>query len=243
MRNVRGVVLLALTALAGTAGGCGLVQLITGTKPAQAPVVPERRGIITRANVPLTLLGPQLEVGDKAPDFSLLRTDMSDARPDDFAGKTLLLVTVPSLDTKVCDIEARRFNEEAAALRGVSVLVVSMDLPFAQARWCGAHGIKNLATLSDYRTHTFGRMYGVLIKEMQLLARTIFVIGPDGRIRYIQIVRDISNEPDYAAALKAARAASGDRSPPRVAAPEPPPAAPAPPRVAAPEGPPAAPAP
>ena len=219
MRNMRIAVLVVVAALSGAAGGCGLVQLITGSKPAQAPTVTERRGVITRANVPLTLIGPELEVGDKAPDFSLLRTDMSEARPDDFAGKTLLLVTVPSLDTKVCDIEGRRFNEEATLLHGVAVLVVSVDLPFAQARWCGARGIKNLTTLSDYRTHTFGRMYGVLIKEMQLLARTIFVIGPDGRIRYIQIVRDITSEPDYAAALKAAREVSGDRAPVRPTSP------------------------
>ena len=169
----------------------------------------ERPGAAMRGAVPLTLLGPELKVGDAAPDFLLTRNDMTEARLSDFAGKTVLLSCVPSLDTKVCDLETRRFNEEAAKnLPGVTVLTVSMDLPFAQARWCAAHDIASVLTLSDYKTHQFGRAYGVLIKEMGLLARTIFVIGPDGRIRYIQRVHDITQEPDYAAALSAARTAA-----------------------------------
>ena len=131
---------------------------------------------------------------------------MTTARLSDFAGKTVLLSCVPSLDTKVCDLETRRFNEEAAGLPGVTVLTVSMDLPFAQARWCGAHDIKNVTTLSDYKTHDFALAYGVLIREMGLLARTVFVIAPDGKITYIERVADITHEPDYDSALKAARA-------------------------------------
>jgi thioredoxin-dependent peroxiredoxin len=173
-----------------------------------APTALERQGVVTRAGAPLTLVGPELNVGDAAPDFALTRNDMTSARLADFAGKTVLLSCVPSLDTKVCDLETRRFNEEAANLPGVTVLTVSMDLPFAQARWCGAHDIKNVITLSDYKTHDFGVAYGVLIREMGLLARTVFVIGRDGRIAYIQRVPDITHEPDYAAALAAARAAA-----------------------------------
>jgi thioredoxin-dependent peroxiredoxin len=168
----------------------------------------ERSGEVTRGTAPLTLLGPALKVGDRAPDFRLTRNDMTEARLADFAGRTILLSCVPSLDTKVCDLETRRFNESAADLPGVTVLTVSMDLPFAQARWCAAHDIKNVVTLSDFKTHDFGLAYGVLIKEMGLLTRTIFVIAPDGRVTYIQRVGDITQEPDYAAALAAARAAA-----------------------------------
>ena len=172
-------------------------------------VFEERPGAVTRAGKPLTLIGPELRAGDAAPDFTLARNDLSEASLADFAGKTLLVSCVPSLDTKVCDLETRRFNEEAAKVPGVTILTVSMDLPFAQARWCGAHDIKNVTTLSDYKTHAFGKAYGVRIKENGLLARTIFVIGPEGKIRYVQRVADITHEPDYDAALAAARAATG----------------------------------
>jgi thiol peroxidase len=167
----------------------------------------ERHDVVTRAGQPLTLLGPELKVGDKAPDVLLTRNDMTDVHLGDFAGKAILLSAVPSLDTAVCDLETRRFNEEAAKLTGVVVLTVSMDLPFAQARWCGAHDIKNLITLSDYKTQDFGKAYGVLIKESRLLARTVFVIGKDGRIVYIQRVADLTRQPDYDAALASAQAA------------------------------------
>ena len=168
----------------------------------------ERTGVVTHGGRPLTLLGPELKVGDKAPDVILTRGDLTDVHMSDFAGKVLLVSAVPSLDTKVCDLETRRFNEAAAKLPGVTILTVSMDLPFAQARWCGAHDIKNVTTLSDYKTQDFGRAYGVLIKETRLLARTIFVIGNSGRIVYIQRVADITREPDYDAALASAEAAA-----------------------------------
>ena len=200
--TMRALILAAAAAtLSITAASC------TATGGAAAGI--ERPGAAMRGAAPLTLLGPELKVGDPAPDFRLTRNDMTEARLADFAGKTVLLSCVPSLDTKVCDLETRRFNEEASKnLPDVTVLTVSMDLPFAQARWCAAHDIASVITLSDYKTHDFGRAYGVLIKEMGLLARTIFVIGTDGRIRYIQRVHDITQEPDYAAALSAARAAA-----------------------------------
>jgi thiol peroxidase len=172
-----------------------------------APAAPERTGVITRAGKPLTLIGPELKVGDPAPDFALLRTDMTEARLADFAGKTLIVATVPSLDTPVCSVETERFNREAAAVAGVTILVVSRDLPFAQARWCGAHDVKNVVTLSDFRTGDFGRAWGVLVKENSLLARTVFVVDAGGRLRYVQRVADITHEPDYDAALAAAREA------------------------------------
>ena len=203
MTTLKALALAAGIALSAAAG-CGKAGQRQEAGPA-APV--ERTGVVTRGGTPLTLIGPELKVGQAAPDFRITSNDMTEARLADFAGKTILLSCVPSLDTKVCDLETRRFNEAAADLKGVTVLTVSMDLPFAQARWCGAHDIKNVITLSDYKAHAFGKAYGVLMKEMGLLARTIFVIGPDGRIKYIQRVPDITHEPDYEAALAAARAA------------------------------------
>ncbi len=198
MQTTRMLVLFLSSCLAALAASC--------TPMMREPAAPlERPGAVTRAGAPLTLVGPELKVGDTAPDFALTRNDMTTARLSDFAGKTILLSCVPSLDTKVCDLETRRFNEEAAGLPGVTVLTVSMDLPFAQARWCGAHDIKNVTTLSDYKTHDFALAYGVMIREMGLMARTVFVIGPDRKITYIERVADITHEPDYAAALRAAR--------------------------------------
>ncbi len=124
----------------------------------------------------------------------------------DFKGKRLVVCSVPSLDTPVCDTEVRRFNEHATSLGDdVTVLVVSMDLPFAQKRWCGAAGVRNVQTLSDHRDASFGNAYGVLIEDLRLLARAVFVVDKGGRIRYIQLVKELSNEPDYEAALKALR--------------------------------------
>jgi thiol peroxidase len=155
--------------------------------------------------MPLTLVGDGLGVGDKAPDFNLLGNDLGTVTRSSFEGKVCLLVTVPSLDTPVCDVEARRFNQEASGLGpDVAVLVISMDLPFAQKRWCGAAGIDRVRTLSDHRDASFGAAYGVLIKELRLLARAVFVVDRKGIIRYQQLVGEIAREPDYEAALKAA---------------------------------------
>ena len=164
----------------------------------------QTKGLVTFKGRGLTLEGRQLKVADKSPDFSALAQDLSEVKLSSFAGKTVLIASVPSLDTGVCDMEARRFNTEAAGFgEALQVLVISMDLPFAQKRWCGAAGVKNVRTLSDHRDAKFGTAYGVLIKELRLLARAVFVVDKAGRIRYIQVVDELSNEPDYEAALKA----------------------------------------
>jgi len=165
----------------------------------------ERRGIVTMKGNPLTLVGRAVEVGDKAPDFTAVDTDLKDVSLSQCKGKTCIIASVPSLDTTVCDIETRKFNEEVAKMGGVVLLTISMDLPFAQKRWCGATGVKTVVTLSDHRDASFGTAYGVLIKELRLLARAVFVIDREGIVRYTQLVRESAEEPDYKAALQAAR--------------------------------------
>lgn len=167
----------------------------------------ERNGIITFKGNPMTLLGHEPKVGDKAPDFTVVDTGLAPVSLDTHAGKIRVISAVPSLDTPVCDTETRRFNQEAAALPdNVVVLTVSLDLPFAQKRWCGAAGIDRVTTLSDYRERSFGQNYGVLIKELLLLARCIFVVDAQGVIRYIQQVPEVTSEPDYAAVMAAVKA-------------------------------------
>jgi thiol peroxidase len=164
----------------------------------------ERTGIVTMKGKPVTLIGPAIKVGQKAPDFEVVANDLSTVKFSSFAGKTCIIASVPSLDTSVCDMETRKFNEKAAQLGSdVVMLTISMDLPFAQKRWCGAAGIKNLQTLSDYRDASFGKAYGVLIKDLRLLARAVFVVDNKGIVRYVQIVPEIATEPDYDSALKA----------------------------------------
>lgn len=166
----------------------------------------ERTGLIAFQGTPLTLLGDALEVGAAAPDVELLDNELNPVRLASLRGKVAVLVAVPSLDTPVCDTEARRFNEEAARLGdAVAVRVVSMDLPFAQSRWCGAAGIESVRTLSDHREAAFGAAYGVLIKELRLLARAVFVVGREGAVRYVQLVEELTDEPDYEAVLAAVR--------------------------------------
>jgi len=166
----------------------------------------ERHGEVTMRGNSLTLLGKALSVGDRAPDVELLTNDLKAVRLSSFFRKACIVSSVPSLDTPVCDMETRRFNTEASSLGDdVSIVTVSMDLPFAQARWCGAAGVDRLTTLSDHREAAFGDAYGVLIKELRLLARSIFIIDHKGAVRYIQHVKEISQEPDYAAAITAAR--------------------------------------
>lgn len=162
---------------------------------------------VTFMGNPLTLLGTELKVGDKAPDFSVLDNGLGPITLENYAGKVKVICAVPSLDTPVCDTETRRFNLEAASLKGdVALLTISQDLPFAQARWCGAAGIDKVITLSDYRDRDFGIAYGVMIKELMLLTRAIFVLDAGNTVRYIQIVPEITNEPDYAAVLEAVKA-------------------------------------
>ena len=157
---------------------------------------------------PLTLIGRQPVVGEPAPDFEVLANDMSAVKLSEFRGKVAVICSVPSLDTSVCDTEVRKFNEQATSLGDdVVVLVVSMDLPFAQKRWCGAAGVKNVQTLSDHRQAQFGNTYGILIKELRLLGRAVFVVDKKGVIHYIEVIDELTNEPDYEAALKAAKEA------------------------------------
>ena len=166
----------------------------------------ERPGIITFKGNPMTLLGPALAVGDKAPAFTAVDTGLAPVSLADFAGKLKIISAVPSLDTPVCDTETRRFNQEAATLPdNVVLLTVSLDLPFAQKRWCGAAGIDKVKTLSDYRDRSFGLAYGVVIKELMLLSRSIFVIDATDTIRYVQHVPEVTSEPDYGAVLAAAK--------------------------------------
>ncbi len=169
----------------------------------------ERQGVITFQGAPLTLLGKEITVGEKAPDFTLLDNDLAPKTLADYAGKVLIVSSVPSLDTPVCDLETQRFNKEAAGLgENIAILTVSMDLPFAQKRWCGAGGVDKVKTLSDHKDASFGEGYGVLIKELRLLARCIFVIDATGTITYVQLVNEVTNEPDYEAVLAAAKQAA-----------------------------------
>jgi len=167
-----------------------------------------KKNTITFKGNPVALAGRWPKVGDPAPDFTVLGNDLSAVKLSDFKGKTLVICSVPSLDTSVCDMEVRKFNERATSLGSdVAVLAVSMDLPFAQKRWCGAAGVKNVQTLSDHRAASFGNAYGVLIEDLRLLARAVFVVDKKGQIRYIQIVKELSSEPDYEAALTALKEA------------------------------------
>ena len=167
----------------------------------------ERSGIITFKGNPFTLIGPGLNTGDKAPDFHVVDNSLAPVSLATYAGKIKIISAVPSLDTPVCDTETRRFNQEATGLPGnVAVLTISLDLPFAQKRWCGAAGIDKVRTLSDYRDHGFAAAYGVLIKEWMLCSRSIFIVDGTGTIRYVQHVPDVSTEPDYDAVLAAAAA-------------------------------------
>lgn len=163
----------------------------------------ERKDRVTMKGKPLTLTGEKVKVGDKAPDFEVVANDLSQVKLLSFRGKVCIISSVPSLDTSVCDRMTRRFNQEAEGLgRDAAVLTISMDLPFAQKRWCGAAGVKNVQILSDHRQASFGKSYGVLIKELRLLARAVFVVDRQGVIRYAEIVKELTNEPNYEAALK-----------------------------------------
>lgn len=166
----------------------------------------QRKGAITFQGNPLTLVGQEVKVGDKAPEFTAVKTDLSPASLSDYAGKVIVISSVPSLDTPVCDLQTRRFNSEATALGDeVAILTLSMDLPFAQARWCGAAGVEALTTLSDHKDAAFGLAYGLLIEELRLLARAVLVLDREGVIRYFQLVGEMTEEPDYEAALGAVK--------------------------------------
>jgi thiol peroxidase len=166
----------------------------------------ERDGIVTMKGNPITIMGTEPQVGDKAPDFVAVDNDLNPVSFDSFRGKVCIVSSVPSLDTPVCDMETRRFNDEAGRLGDdVEILTISMDLPFAQKRWCGAAGVDKVQTLSDHRDAAFGQAYGVLIKDLRLLARAVFVVDKEGTIRYIELVKEIASEPDYDSILTAVK--------------------------------------
>jgi len=157
---------------------------------------------------PLTLAGNEVKVGQAAPDFKVQKSDMSDYTLGSSTGRTRIIATVPSLDTPVCDMETKRFNEEASKLPDVEIVCVSMDLPFAQKRWCAASNVDKVITASDHQEASFGKNYGVLISGGPLdrvLARAVFVIGPDNNVKHVEYVSDITQQPNYDAALAAAR--------------------------------------
>ena len=170
-------------------------------------IVAERTGITTFRGKPVTLLGTAVNVGDRAPDFTVVANDMSPVTLASSRGSVRIISSVPSLETPVCDQQTRRFNEEAQGIGGVDVLTVSVDLPFAQQRWCGAAGLGNVQTLSDYRDLSFGRAYGVVIKELRLLARAVFVVDASDDVVYAEYVPAIEQHPEYETAIAAARAA------------------------------------
>lgn len=166
----------------------------------------ERPGDVTFQGNPLTAIGPRLKPGDSAPDFELLANDLSLVRLSQSAGKVRLIAAVPSLDTPVCDLETRTFNEKLDAFAGrVQGYTVSADLPFAQARWCGAAGVQNMQSLSDHRDMSFGTAYGTRIKELRLESRAVFVVDADGILRYTEYVKEITESPNYDAALAAVK--------------------------------------
>ncbi len=172
-----------------------------------------RPGAVMFKSTPVTLVGPEIKPGAAAPDFAAVDTTLQPVRLSAAQGKVIVLSSVPSLDTPVCDTETRRFNQEASKLGGsVEVWTISMDLPFAQKRWCGAAGISHVKTLSDFRDRAFAQSYGVLIKDgplAGLTARAVFVVGKDGKVKHVEYVKEITSEPDYEAALGAASQAAG----------------------------------
>ena len=165
----------------------------------------ERPNAVTFKQKPMTLIGPALKPGDKAPDFQATAQDLSTASFSGSAGKVRFISSVTSLDTGICDAETKRFNEEAAKLPNVEIWTISMDLPFAQKRWCGAAGIQNIKVVSDYKAASFGAAYGTLMKELRLLSRAIFVVDKDDTVRYVEYVPEVGTHPNYDAALAAVR--------------------------------------
>lgn len=159
---------------------------------------------VTFSQEPVTLVGNEVKVGDKAPNFTVLSNELK-VTLDNYEGKVKLITAVPSVDTGVCAAETRRFNEEAAKMENVQVLTISMDLPFAQARWCAAEGIENVDTLSDHKDASFGESYGVLMKENRLLARAIFVVDSNNQVTYVEYVPEVTDHPNYEAAIEAAK--------------------------------------
>ena len=165
----------------------------------------ERAGATTLMGNPKTLVGPELKAGDKAPDFAALDISLKPVSLKDTGKKTRIFSVIPSLDTPVCDAQTKRFNEEAASLPGVEIFTISMDLPFAQKRWCGNYGVDKVKMLSDHRSGSFGEHYGTLIKDMRIESRAIFVLDKDDTIKHVEYVKEVADHPNYETALAAAR--------------------------------------
>lgn len=151
---------------------------------------------------PMTLVGPEVKVGDKATDFTAVKSDMSEFKLSDLEGKRVVISVVPSIDTPVCEEQTKTFNKEASELKDLVILTISCDLPFAQSRFCAAKGIDNLIMLSDYKGHDFGTKYGFLIEELQLLARGVVIIDKEGCVEYVEYVPEATNLPDFDKAMK-----------------------------------------
>ena len=168
----------------------------------------ERPGAVTLNGNPLTLLGPELHPGDKAPDFEAYDTRLQPVHLAETGQKVRIFSVVPSLDTPVCDAQTKRFNDEIATLKDVDVYTISVDLPFAMSRWSTSMGVDHVKMLSDYRKGSFGEAYGTLIKDLRLESRAIFVVGPDNNLKHVEYVKEVASHPDYDAALAAARQAA-----------------------------------
>jgi thioredoxin-dependent peroxiredoxin len=168
----------------------------------------ERPGATTLRGNPLTVLGPALKPGEKAPDFKAVDDSLKDVNLAGTGGGVRIFSVVPSLDTPVCDAQTKRFNEEAGKLPDVKIYTISMDLPFAQKRWCGAYGVDHVKMVSDHRDGSFGEAYGTLIKDLRIMSRAIFVVDKNNVIRHVEYVKEVADHPDYEAALAAARAAA-----------------------------------
>jgi thiol peroxidase len=169
----------------------------------------ERAGATTLRGNPYTVLGPELKAGDAAPDFQSIDNSL---KPVDLASTgsgVRIFSVIPSLDTPVCDAQTKRFEEEAGKLPNLSIYTFSMDLPFAQKRWCGAYGVDHVKMVSDHRDGSFGKAYGTLIKDLRILSRAIFVVDPQNKLRYVEYVKEVGDHPNYEAALAAAKSAAG----------------------------------
>lgn len=170
----------------------------------------ERAGIVTINGEAITLIGEEVKVGQKAPEFEVLGPDLKEVSLEKFKGKIKLICSVPSLDTPVCDLQIKRFNDEAAGIsKDVVIIFVSMDLPFAQKRFCQAYDIKKVKTFSDHREADFGAKYGVLIKELRLLSRAIFLVGKDDEVKYVEYVKEVAAHPEYEKALEELKTLAG----------------------------------
>jgi thiol peroxidase len=190
----------------------GLQSYILKKTTKEEDMPEERAGVVTLKGNPLTLVGPEIKPGQDAPDFTAVDAGLQPVRLSDAKGKVIILSSVPSLDTPVCDTETKRFNQEASGLGdGIEVWTISMDLPFAQKRWCAAAGVERVKAISDFRDRSFSEKYGVLIKDGPLAgisARAVFVVGKDGKVKHVEYVNEIATEPSYERIIEAARQAA-----------------------------------